>query len=204
MESKNLIVKNIFDYMVAIILTIISLPLFALVSLLVVVFIGRPFIFQQVRPGLHGVPFIIYKFRTMTEELDENGNLLPDNYRLGLFGRLLRSSSLDELPALFNILKGDMSLVGPRPLLMRYLSRYTPEQARRHEVKPGITGWAQINGRNAISWEQKFKFDVWYVDNHTFWLDLKIIFFTVVRVLKREGISHKGMATMEEFRGLKK
>jgi len=203
-KNKNLIVKNIFDYMVAVILTIILLPLLTFVALLVMVFIGRPFIFQQVRPGLHGKPFIIYKFRTMTEELDENGILLPDNRRLGLFGHLLRSSSLDELPALFNILKGDISLVGPRPLLMRYLSRYTPEQARRHEVKPGITGWAQINGRNAISWEQKFKFDVWYVDNHTFWLDLKIILFTAVKVLKREGISQKGMATMEEFRGLRK
>jgi len=203
-KNKKLIVKNIFDYVVAIILTIILLPLLAFIALLVMVFIGRPFIFKQARPGLHGEPFIIYKFRTMTEELDENGILLPDNHRLGLFGRLLRSSSLDELPALFNILKGDISLVGPRPLLMRYLSRYTSEQSRRHEVKPGITGWAQINGRNAISWEQKFKFDVWYVDNHTFWLDLKIIFLTAVKVLKREGISQKGIVTMEEFRGLKK
>lgn len=190
--------------MVAATLLVILLPLLVIIAFLVMVFIGRPFVFQQERPGLHGKPFIIYKFRTMTEELDEKGILLPDNLRLGFFGKLLRSSSLDELPALYNILKGDMSLVGPRPLLMRYLSRYTPDQARRNDVKPGITGWAQINGRNSISWEEKFKLDVWYVDNYTFWLDLKILFFTAVKVLKREGVSQKGVATMEEFKGLRK
>ena len=200
-KSKKMIVKYIFDYMVAITLLVILFPLLVIIVFLILIFIGRPFVFYQERPGLHGKPFIIYKFRTMSEELGDDGILLPDDLRLGLFGRLLRSYSLDELPALYNILKGDMSLVGPRPLLMRYLSRYSPEQARRHEVKPGITGWAQINGRNAISWEQKFKFDVWYVDNHTFLLDLKIIFFTVVKVLKREGISQKGIRTMEEFKG---
>ena len=199
--NKNLIVKSIFDYIAAITLIIIFLPLLTFVALLVIFFINRSFIFQQVRPGLHGEPFIIYKFRSMTEELDKNGILLPDSQRLRLFGRLLRSTSLDELPTLFNILKGDVSLVGPRPLLMCYLNRYTPEQSRRHEVKPGITGWAQINGRNAISWEQKFKLDVWYVDNSSFWLDLKIIFFTAVKVLMRVGISQKGFATMEEFKG---
>ncbi|GAA5337064.1 sugar transferase [Thermus antranikianii] len=162
---------------------------------------GSPVLFRQVRPGLHGRPFVMYKFRTMTEERDAQGKLLPDEKRLTRLGRFLREHSLDELPEFFNVLKGDMSLVGPRPLLMEYLDRYTPEQARRHEVKPGITGWAQVNGRNALSWEEKFKLDVWYVDNWTIWLDLKILWLTLVKVLRREGISAPGHATMPEFKG---
>jgi len=156
----------------------------------------------QVRPGLHGKPFNIIKFRTMTNAHDAEGkNLLPDAVRLKRFGRILRATSLDELPELWNVLKGDMSLVGPRPLLMQYLDRYTLEQARRHEMRPGITGWAQVNGRNAITWEEKFKLDVWYVDNWSLWLDIKIIFMTIWKIIKREGISQPGQATMEEFRG---
>lgn len=157
---------------------------------------------MQVRPGLHGKPFNIIKFRTMTNAHDAEGkNLLPDAVRLKRFGRILRATSLDELPELWNVLKGDMSLVGPRPLLMQYLDRYTLEQARRHEMRPGITGWAQVNGRNAITWEEKFKLDVWYVDNWSLWLDIKIIFMTIWKIIKREGISQPGQATMEEFRG---
>jgi len=163
--------------------------------------LGSPVLFRQVRPGLHGKPFVMYKFRTMTEERDEKGNLLPDEKRLTPFGARLRAWSLDELPELFNVLKGEMSLVGPRPLLMEYLDRYTPEQFRRHEVKPGITGWAQVNGRNALTWEEKFNLDVWYVDNWTVCLDLKILLLTVLKVLRREGISAPGHATMPEFRG---
>lgn len=162
---------------------------------------GRPVLFRQVRPGLHGRPFCLYKFRTMTDDRDGSGKLLADEQRLTRVGRWLRASSLDELPELWNVLKGDMSLVGPRPLLMEYLDRYTPEQARRHEVKPGITGWAQVNGRNALSWEEKFRLDVWYVDNWSLWLDLKILFMTFVRVLRRDGISAEGCATMPEFMG---
>lgn len=164
---------------------------------------GSPVLFRQVRPGLYGKPFVMYKFRTMTEARDAEGNLLPDEMRLTRFGRFLREHSLDELPEFFNVLKGDMSLVGPRPLLMEYLDRYTPEQARRHQVKPGITGWAQVNGRNALSWEEKFKLDVWYVDNWNLLLDLKILLMTIVKVLRREGISAKGHATMPEFKGSK-
>lgn len=161
---------------------------------------GRPIFFKQVRPGLYGKPFVLYKFRTMLDLRDQTGKMLPDERRLTSFGRWLRSTSLDELPVLFNVLKGDMSLVGPRPLLMEYLDRYTPEQARRHEVKPGITGWAQINGRNAISWEEKFALDVWYVDNWSLLLDFRIIFLTILKVLKHEGISADGYATMPEFK----
>jgi sugar transferase EpsL len=163
--------------------------------------LGTPVLFRQRRPGWHGIPFTLYKLRTMTDNHDAAGNLLPDGQRLTSFGRFLRSASLDELPELVNILKGEMSLVGPRPLLMQYLDRYTTEQMRRHEVKPGITGWAQVNGRNAISWEQRFAMDVWYVDHLSMWLDIKIIALTVWKVLKREGISQAGYATMEEFRG---
>ena len=166
--------------------------------------LGTPVLFRQQRPGLGGRPFWLLKFRTMTEARDARGNLLPDAARLTAFGRFLRATSLDELPELLNVLKGDMSLVGPRPLLMQYLDRYTPEQARRHEVRPGITGWAQVNGRNAITWEEKFKLDVWYVDNWSLWLDIKIIFMTVWKIFKREGISQPGQATMEEFRGIGK
>lgn len=163
--------------------------------------LGSPIIFKQKRPGLHGKPFYVYKFRTMTDEKDSNGELLPDSIRLTKTGEIIRKLSLDELPQLFNVLKGDLSLVGPRPLLMEYLELYTPEQARRHEVKPGITGWAQVNGRNAISWEDKFKLDVWYVDNQSFLLDLKILFLTVLKVFKSEGINQKGQATIEKFKG---
>jgi sugar transferase EpsL len=160
---------------------------------------GKPVLFQQKRPGLNGNPFGLLKFRSMNEDRDERGNLFPDEKRLTNLGRFLRSTSLDELPELFNVLKGDVSLVGPRPLLMQYLERYTPEQARRHEVKPGITGWAQVNGRNAITWEEKFKLDIWYVDHVSFWLDLKIIAVTIWKIIKREGISQPGQATAKEF-----
>jgi sugar transferase EpsL len=165
--------------------------------------LGSPIFFKQQRPGLNGKPFYLYKFRTMIEELDENGEPLPDHLRLTPIGQFLRKYSLDELPQLFNVLKGDISLVGPRPLLMEYLKLYTPEQARRHEVKPGITGWAQVNGRNAITWEEKFELDVWYVDNRSFWLDLKILFLTVIKVFKSEGINQDGHVTMGKFTGTK-
>ncbi|GAB4459012.1 MAG: sugar transferase [Anaerolineae bacterium] len=176
-------------------------PFLAVIALLVRVKLGAPVLFRQQRPGLHGRPFTIYKFRTMTDARDAKGQFLPDADRLTAFGRLLRRTSLDELPELFNVLRGEMSLVGPRPLLMQYLDRYTPEQARRHEVRPGITGWAQVNGRNALTWEEKFALDVWYVDHQSLWLDLKIILLTIWSVLRREGISQQGHATMPEFVG---
>lgn len=163
--------------------------------------LGRPVLFRQVRPGLHGKPFEMVKFRTMTDERGPDGALLPDAVRLTAFGRFLRASSLDELPELWNVLKGDMSLVGPRPLLMEYLPLYSPQQSRRHEVRPGITGWAQVNGRNALSWDEKFALDVWYVDNRSLWLDIKILWLTVKKVLVREGISAAGEATMPRFTG---
>src|SRR5699024_8645933 len=165
--------------------------------------IGRPIIFKQTRPGLHGKPFEVYKFRSMNNKKDKNGELLPDELRLTKTGQLIRKLSLDELPQLFNVLKGDISLVGPRPLLMEYLSLYTERQARRHEVKPGITGWAQVNGRNAISWEEKFELDIWYVENRTIWLDIRILFMTLKRVFKSEGINQAGKATMDKFQGSK-
>ncbi|MCP4399519.1 MAG: sugar transferase [bacterium] len=193
--------KRIFDFLLVIPACILLLPLMAGIALLVCAFLGHPAIFRQTRPGFHGKPFIIYKFRTMTDSCDERGNMLPDRERLPAFGRFLRASSLDEFPELFNVLKGEMSLVGPRPLLMQYLDRYTPEQMRRHDVKPGITGWAQINGRNALSWEEKFQFDLWYVDNCSLWLDIKILLLTVWKILRREGISRPGHVTMEEFTG---
>jgi sugar transferase EpsL len=180
---------------------IVLSPFLVITAIAVWVRLGRPIIFKQMRPGLNGKPFYMYKFRTMTNEKDQQGNLLPDEQRLTRLGRFLRSASLDELPELFNVLKGDMSLVGPRPLLMQYLDRYTSEQVRRHEVKPGITGWAQVNGRNAITWEEKFALDVWYVDNWSLWLDMKILFLTLVKVLKREGINAPGEASMREFIG---
>jgi len=163
--------------------------------------LDAPVFFCQQRPGLNGRPFFLLKFRTMTDARNEEDVILPDAQRLTAFGRFLRSTSLDELPELFNVLKGDMSMVGPRPLLMQYLDRYTSEQARRHEVRPGITGWAQVNGRNAITWEEKFKLDVWYVDNRSLWLDIRIIAMTIWKILKREGINQAGQATMEEFKG---
>jgi len=176
-------------------------PILAVIALLVRLKLGSTVLFRQQRPGLHGKPFTLYKFRTMTNARDANGNLLPDADRLTNFGRFLRRTSLDELPELINVLKGDMSLVGPRPLRMKYLVRYTPFQARRHEVRPGITGWAQINGRNAIEWEKKFELDVWYVDNMSLWLDLRIIATTLLKIIRREGISAEGYATVPEFMG---
>jgi sugar transferase EpsL len=191
--------KRILDLLLTIPAVVVLSPLIVLVAVLVRLKLGSPVTFKHQRPGLHGRPFTLYKFRTMTAARDPEGNLLPDAQRLTPFGLCLRSASLDELPELFHVLKGDMSLVGPRPLLMEYLERYTPEQARRHEVKPGITGWAQINGRNAITWEEKFALDVWYVDNLSLWLDLKIISLTVWKVLRREGINQPGQATAQEF-----
>jgi sugar transferase EpsL len=193
--------KRWFDIILAVPAMIVLLPVYAIIAFGVRVFIGSPVLFSQNRPGLGGSPFILYKFRTMTEKRDDKGQLLPDSVRLMALGCFLRGTSLDELPELFNVLRGDMSLVGPRPLLMQYLDRYTLEQARRHEVKPGITGWAQVNGRNAIRWEEKFELDVWYVDNRSLWLDVKIIFMTIWKIIKREGISQPGQATMEEFKG---
>lgn len=181
-------------------LVALAVPL-AMVGLLLGLSMGHPVFFSQTRPGLHGKSFRMIKFRTMTNARGPDGELLPDAERLTRLGRFLRSTSLDELPELWNVLRGDMSLVGPRPLLVEYLPLYTPEQARRHEVRPGITGWAQVNGRNALSWEEKFALDVWYVDNQSLWLDLKILWLTVWRVLKRDGISADGEATMPRFRG---
>ena len=191
--------KRIFDLALTLPAFFMLSPILLIIGALIRISMGRPILFKQQRPGLGGRPFRLYKFRTMSDARDGKGNLLGDAQRLTPFGKFLRSSSLDELPELLNVIKGDMSLVGPRPLLMRYLGRYTPEQARRHEVKPGLTGGAQINGRNAISWEDKFKLDVWYVENRTIYLDLKIVLLTIKKVLKREGISQSGHATMQEF-----
>lgn len=193
--------KRCFDFTLSLLVLYLLIPLLLGIAFLVRMCFNSPVFFCQERPGLYGKPFTIYKFRTMTNERDENGILLPDEKRLSHLGKFLRNTSLDELPELFNIIKGDMSIVGPRPLLMQYLERYTPEQARRHNVKPGLTGWAQVNGRNAISWEEKFKLDVWYVDNRSFWLDLKIIALTFLKIIKREGINQPGHATAEEFKG---
>jgi lipopolysaccharide/colanic/teichoic acid biosynthesis glycosyltransferase len=193
--------KRLFDFVVAFFaLLVLALPLLVL-AWLIRRKLGSPVLFKQVRPGLQGQPFTMVKFRTMTDERATDGALLPDAQRLTPFGRFLRSSSLDELPELWNVLKGEMSLVGPRPLLMEYLPLYTPEQARRHEVRPGITGWAQVNGRNAISWEDKFALDVWYVDHRSLWLDVRILWLTVKKVLVRDGISAAGEATMPRFTG---
>lgn len=193
--------KRWFDLLVAGLLLLLLAPVFLVVALLVRWRLGAPVLFRQQRPGLHGQPFTIYKFRTMTDAVDSQGHLLPDAARLPLFGQFLRSTSLDELPELINVLRGDMSLIGPRPLLMEYLSRYTPEQVRRHAVRPGITGWAQTNGRNAISWDEKFAHDVWYVDHYTLALDLKILFLTLWKVVRREGISETGQVTVQKFMG---
>ncbi|MFA8438396.1 sugar transferase [Pueribacillus sp. YX66] len=193
--------KRTFDFFLSLSGLIFCLPIILFLVILLQLTLGSPVIFKQQRPGLHGKPFYVYKFRTMTDERDENGNLLPDHQRLSKTGMLIRKLSLDELPQLFNVLKGDLSLVGPRPLLMEYLPLYNEEQARRHEVKPGITGWAQVNGRNAISWEEKFTLDVWYVDNQSFWLDIKILFLTILKVFKREGINQDGHVTAEKFNG---
>lgn len=193
--------KRLFDLLVACSCILLLSPLLLLVALVIRLKLGSPVLFSQERPGLNNNVFRMYKFRSMTDTKDSNGLLLPDAERLTSLGRFLRSSSLDELPALWNVFKGDMSLVGPRPLLVEYLPLYSNEQARRHSVRSGITGWAQINGRNAISWNEKFKLDVWYVDNQSFLLDLKILLLTVKKVFIREGISAEGQATMEKFTG---
>lgn len=195
------LVKRGFDLLVSTLSLLILSPLLVITSLAVLLSYGLPILFRQKRPGYREKPFTIYKFRTMVDEYDSRGNLLPDERRLNWLGRVLRASSIDELPELFNVFKGEMSIVGPRPLLMQYLERYNPEQARRHEVLPGITGWAQINGRNAITWEDKFRYDVWYIDNWSFWLDLKIIGLTIWKTLLREGINQPGHISASEFMG---
>lgn len=195
--------KRCFDFTAAAMALLLLAPPLLALTWLVHRKLGSPAFFRQMRPGLHGKPFKMVKFRTMTDAVGPDGALLPDADRLTSFGRFLRASSLDELPGLWNVLKGDMSLVGPRPLLMEYLPLYSPEQARRHEVRPGITGWAQVNGRNAISWDDKFRLDVWYVDHRSLWLDLKILWLTVKKVLLRDGISAAGEATMSRFTGNK-
>jgi lipopolysaccharide/colanic/teichoic acid biosynthesis glycosyltransferase len=193
--------KSVFDFVIALVGLIVLSPILAVLAVLVKLNLGAPIFFPQERPGLLGKPFKMLKFRSMSDARDSNGNLLSDSERLTSFGRLLRSTSLDELPELWNVLKGEMSLVGPRPLLMEYLGLYSSVQARRHEVKPGITGWAQINGRNAISWTEKFNLDVWYVDHQSFWLDLKILVFTVLKVVRRDGVNARGSVTIEKFSG---
>jgi sugar transferase EpsL len=196
-------IKRALDLFLVIPGLILLVPLFLLISILVAICMGFPILFRQKRPGLRGKPFEIFKFRTMIDARDAEGTHLTDSERLTCFGRLLRNISLDELPEFINVIKGDMSIVGPRPLLMQYISRYTQEQSRRHDVKPGITGWAQVNGRNAITWEEKFCLDIWYVDHWSLWLDLKIIAMTIITGIKREGINHPGHATMSEFMGSK-
>lgn len=193
--------KRIFDLLLTIPGLLVFGPVMLILAVLVRLRLGSPILFRQERPGYRGRPFRLYKFRTMREAYDSQGRPLPDEARLTRLGRFLRSTSLDELPELFNILKGEMSLVGPRPLLIQYLQRYTPEQARRHEMPPGLTGWAQINGRNAISWEEKFRLDVWYIDNWSLALDAKILLLTVAKVLRREGVEGKNQTTAEEFLG---
>ncbi len=193
--------KRFFDLVLTVPGLILISPVLAVIAIAVRIALGSPVLFRQRRPGLLARPFVLYKFRTMSDELDVEGNEMPDAVRLTRLGRLLRSFSLDELPELLNVIKGEMSLVGPRPLLMRYLERYSAEQARRHDVLPGITGWTQVNGRNANTWEQKFEYDVWYVDNWSLRLDVKILLITLWKVLTREGISQPGQATAEEFMG---
>lgn len=197
----NCVTKRFLDILISILGLVVLTPFVFILALVIRLKLGSPILFHQIRPGLYGKPFTMNKFRTMTDAKNKNGQLLSDEMRLTSFGRFLRSTSLDELPELWNVLKGDMSLVGPRPLLMEYLPLYSKEQIRRHEVKPGITGWAQINGRNGISWEEKFKMDVWYVDHQSFWLDLQILFLTLKKVLIREGINAQGEASMSRFTG---
>lgn len=194
-------VKRFFDIVSSLLAIIVLSPLLLIVSILVRIKLGSPVLFKQERPGKDEKIFTLMKFRTMTDERDENGELLPDEVRLTKFGKFLRSTSIDELPELFNILKGDMSVIGPRPLLVQYLPRYNVHQHRRHEVRPGLSGWAQVNGRNAISWQEKFNLDVEYVDNYSLFMDIKILFMTVINVFKRDGISSETSATMEEFMG---
>ena len=193
--------KKIFDLLLIFLSLPLTLPIYLLMMLLVLTQLNFPILFRQPRTGLNGKIFNIYKFRTMTDDCDKDGILLPDELRLTKFGKFLRSTSLDELPSLWNVLKSDMSLVGPRPLLLEYLPLYSTQQARRHEVKPGITGWAQVNGRNAITWGEKFDLDVWYVDNQSIWLDIKILWLTVKKVIMRDGINQGGQSTMESFKG---
>ena len=196
-------IKRLFDILLSMFIIILFSPLLLITALLVYFKIGRPILFKQVRPGLNEQLFTIYKFRTMSNEIDKNGDLLPDKDRLKGIGIIIRKASLDELPQLFNVLRGEMSFVGPRPLLVEYLELYNYEQKRRHSVLPGITGWAQVNGRNAISWEDKFKYDIWYVDNQSFWLDTKILWMTFLKVIKRSDISSDASVSMEKFRGNK-
>ena len=193
--------KRGFDFCVAFTVLVMAIPVMALIAILLAASIGRPVLFRQQRPGLRAQPFMLYKFRTMSERRDANGELLDDELRLTTIGGILRRLSLDELPQLFNVVKGDMSLVGPRPLLMEYLPLYSTEQARRHDVRPGITGWAQVNGRNAVAWEARFALDVWYVEHQSFKLDLRILWLTVLRVLRSDGINQPGAATMQKFTG---
>ena len=197
-------IKKIFDFALSLMACLFLLPIILLIAVLISVVIGRPVIFKQLRPGQYAKPFYIYKFRTMSEAKNMQGELLSDSERMTVFGKLLRSTSLDELPSLFNVLKGEMSFVGPRPLLMEYLPLYNAQQAKRHLVKPGITGWAQVNGRNAISWEDKFALDVWYVNNQSLFLDFKILLMTVKKVFLRSGINAQGDVTMPKFTGSKK
>ena len=197
----NSIIKRCLEIIMSMLIIVVISPLIVILSAIIRLKLGSPIIFKQLRPGKDGKIFTMYKFRTMSDKKDENGQLLSDELRMTKLGNFLRSTSLDELPELLNVLKGDMSFVGPRPLLVEYLDRYTAEQNRRHQVKPGITGWAQVNGRNAISWDEKFKLDVWYVDNWSLGLDIRILFMTVFRVLKRDGISQQGNVTMSKFTG---
>lgn len=194
-------IKRTVDLFFALLFLVLLGPVMLIVALLIRIKLGSPILFRQMRSGKDGKLFEMFKFRSMAHECDEEGNLLPDGIRLTSFGKRLRSTSLDELPALWNVIRGDMSLVGPRPLLMEYLPLYSDGQKRRHDVRPGITGWAQVNGRNAISWEEKFKLDVWYVDNQNLWLDIKILVVTVRKVFVREGVSAEGEATMPKFTG---
>lgn len=195
--------KRVLDLLITIPVSLLLVPVVSVVAALIRWDLGSPMFYKQKRPGKNGIPFMVYKFRTMRNDKDKTGTLLPDDKRLTKLGSFLRSTSIDELPQLLNVIKGNLSLVGPRPLLMEYVPRYNPEQARRHEVKPGITGWAQVNGRNAISWDEKFKLDVWYVDNQSFLIDLKILWMTFIKVVRREGISQAGHATMPFFDGNK-
>ncbi|MBD2184932.1 sugar transferase [Planktothrix sp. FACHB-1355] len=197
----NRLIKYVLDRLFAALALVVFSPFIVFVAIAIYLRMGRPIVFTQARPGKDGHIFTFYKFRTMTDDRDADGNLLPDVQRITAIGKFLRQTSLDELPQLWNVLKGDMSFVGPRPLLVEYLERYSPEQARRHDVMPGITGWAQINGRNSISWSEKFKLDVWYVDNWSLWLDLKILFLTIWKVVKKDGINQSAQDTMEKFMG---
>jgi lipopolysaccharide/colanic/teichoic acid biosynthesis glycosyltransferase len=195
------VIKRLFDFIFSVTSLAVLAPVLVILYCFIRLSMGSPVMFYQVRPGMNEVQFKMFKFRSMTDALDSDGQPLPDAQRMTKLGSFLRSTSLDELPGLWNVLKGDMSLVGPRPLLMEYLPLYSALQARRHHVRPGLTGWAQVNGRNALSWEERFELDVWYVENQTFWLDIKILFLTIIKVFKRDGISQPGQATMTKFQG---